>query len=101
MNNIPTAEEFLQEHPLISHYYDDEQEWEVVPTEQVQQAMIEFAKLHVEAAKKEIAENSKIELSKNWVTKEQTIYPGEAISPITIKVNQDSILNSYPLDNIK
>lgn len=77
LDNMITAEEFLQEHPVISHYYDDEFDWEVVPTLQVQQAMIEFAKLHVEAALKQASE------------------------VIGDYGERDLILNAYPLDNIK
>lgn len=82
LDNMITAEEFLQEHPVISHYYDDEFNWEVVPTLQVQQAMIEFAKLYVEAALKAASENAQVT---DW---------GYAVS-------KDSILNAYPLENIK
>lgn len=80
-DKLPTAEEFLQEHPLISHYYDDEFNWEVVPAEQVQQAMIEFAKLHVKAALIAAAN-----IANEWENS------GE-LSP--------EILNAYPDENIK
>lgn len=63
--------------------------------------MIDFAKLHVEAALKQASEDGKIELSKDWIRKEETIRPGSLIAPITIKINKDSILQAYPLTNIK
>ena len=79
MSKIPTAEEFL----TISD------EFEVLETrkqeEVVTKTMIEFAKLHVEAALKEA--NRKVIV---------TYYYNEGI-----RVNKDSILNAYPLTNIK
>jgi len=47
--------------------------------------MIEFAKLHVEAALKEASENAELETYGNF---------GNSI-------NRDSILTAYPLTNIK
>jgi hypothetical protein len=52
--------------------------------------MIEFAKLHVEAALK--AASEKAESIEGW----NTGFSGSASS-----VDKDSILNSYPLENIK
>ena len=75
-NQIPTAEEFL----TISD------EFEVLETrkqeEVVTKTMIEFAKLHVEAALKE----AEIAGQNNW---------GNS------KKMKDAILNVYPLENIK
>ena len=72
---IPTAEEFLA----------TSDEFEVIETrkqeEVVTKAMIEFAKLHVEAALKE-AKNS---LKDGYVTPQ----------------DEQDILNAYPLTNIK
>ena len=73
----------------------------IINHKDVKQAMIEFAKLHVEAALKAVNENAKVILDKDWVRKEQTIYPNQLIAPITIKVYEESILNAYPLNNIK
>ena len=76
MSKIPTAEEFL----TISN------EFEVLETrkqeEVVTKTMIEFAKLHVEAALKE----AEIAGQNNW---------GNS------KKMKDAILNAYPLTNIK
>ena len=76
MSKIPTAEEFL----TISD------EFEVLETkkqeEVVTKAMIEFAKLHVEAALKE----AEIAGQNNW---------GNS------KKMKDAILTAYPLENIK
>jgi hypothetical protein len=68
---------------------------------EVETAMIVFAKMHVEAALKEASENAKASLGKDWIRKEETIHPGQLVDSITIRVNKDSILNSYPLSNIK
>ena len=70
-NKIPTAEEFLE----------TDKDWNKTTA----QMMIEFAKLHVEAALKEA--NRKVIV---------TYYYDEGI-----RVNKDSILNAYPLTNIK
>jgi hypothetical protein len=51
--------------------------------------MIEFAKLHVEQALKEASENAKI------------IDVGIDYSIIKWVADKDSILNSYPLENIE
>lgn len=73
---IPTAEEILNKH--------------LVPAN----AMIEFAKLHVEAALKEASEKATV-----------TPIDHEEISEGSFKpiwgVDDDSILNSYPLEEIK
>jgi hypothetical protein len=74
--NIPTAEEFLNEKATPPYAFLCEN-------------IIEFAKLHVEAALKQAAHESqcynkaKFPGDENWV------------------VDIDSILNSYPLENIK
>ena len=74
-NNIPTAEEFLKnfnekEGNIDKLYYDS----------YVKKSMIEFAKLHVEAALKEANEKA---IMTGYVDSGQTI------------------LNAYPLINIK
>ena len=75
MSNIPTAEEFFR----LS------EDWGKTG-EQVHQKMIEFANLHVEAALKEAVKKV---IVNNYI--------GEG----GIKVSKNSILNSYPLENIK
>ncbi len=54
--------------------------------EKVYKARIEFAKMHVKAALREASEGAETE---------------EYIIPGVFYVNRDSILNAYPLDNIK
>jgi hypothetical protein len=55
MSKLPTADDFLQDHPQISHYYDDITDEMVCFSKDVQKAMIEFAKLQSVAFAKWIA----------------------------------------------
>ncbi len=85
MNNIPTAEEFVNQ-------YDWENSTLDIPS-----VLKEFAKLHVEAALKAASENADagytvIALDEN----ERNIGDNIEVYVIT-----SSILNAYPLDNIK
>ena len=68
MSKIPTAEEFLE----------TDKDWNRTTA----QMMIEFAKLHVEAALKQ----ADIEGQTNWGNSQKM---------------KDAILNAYPLTNIK
>ena len=70
---IPTAEEFLE----------TDKDWNRTTA----QMMIEFAKLHVEAALKEAEKETVKHISKTIL--ELNMY------------NKNSILNAYPLENIK
>lgn len=47
---IPTAEDFLQDSFTISHFYSDKYSKMCCFSDDVQKAMIEFARLHVQAA---------------------------------------------------
>ena len=73
MEQMPTAEEWLK------HFEEN-----AYPSTSISECMIEFAKLHVEAALKEASEKS--------IKKE---------GQITDRKLSESILNSYPLENIK
>ena len=73
MSKIPTAEEFLE----------TDKDWNRTTA----QMMIEFAKLHVEAALKEAEKETVKHISKTIL--ELNMY------------NKNSILKSYPLENIK
>ena len=75
MEKIPTAEEFNNDIRYVTYSLDEK--------------LITFAKLHVEAALKEASEKAKM------------IDVGIDYSIILWEVNKDSIINSYPLDNIK
>ena len=87
MSTVPTAKEFYD-----AHYSDDA----VV-------IMRDFAKLHVEAALKEASERSKVRkdtyiMGSGTTEVEQMFNYGNGISHY---VDQNSILNAYPLTNIK
>lgn len=88
MSNIPTAKEFLDSYKktigvrLISD----------MSPEQISNYAIEFAKLHVQAALKAASKQAK--------TKEDVAIFAEG-SYRTQVVDKESILNSYPLENIK
>ena len=86
MEKILTAEDFLQDHLEISHFYDDKAENMVCYSDDVQKAMIEFAKLHVEAALKAAFEDAPCGSSTDIVTCEEL---------------HKAIMDSYPLKNIK
>lgn len=81
MEKMPTADEFLNK-----EYYhivlDSKDTW--VNVGDIERAMIEFAKLHVEAAL--------------YVASERADLTDNGRFPY---VDKDSILNSYSLDNIK
>ena len=78
---IPTALEFL--HRDESGVFNEVD---------ITQAMIEFAKLHVEAALEEAS--TKALMDEDWV------YDGENENHIYTGINKDSILDAYPLTNI-
>ena len=84
--NIQTAEEFWnKQSPMMN----------------IPNAMIEFAKLHVEAALKAASESRCINMyDKTWFA--QSLEPSTKIlDRVNITVYKDSILNAYPLNNIK
>ena len=73
--SVPTAEEFNNDIRYVTYSLDEK--------------LITFAKLHVEAALKEASEKAKM------------IDVGIDYSIILWEVDKDSIINSYPLENIK
>ena len=83
MKDLPTAEEFLEQYLRGDRVHDDINR--VIDEEEAIQAIIEFAKLHVESCKREIINNV------------ETCIGGDG-SPL---VSIASIINSYPLKNIK
>ena len=88
---VPTAEEFLQDSFTISHFYNDKYDRMSCFSDDVQQAMIEFAKLHVEAALKEASKKAKVRI----------IQGDFGVFDTRPSVKKNSILNAYPLENIK
>jgi hypothetical protein len=88
MNNLPTAEEFLKNKVYITKD-DIEDVHDSLIT--VTNTMIEFAKLHVEAALKNASEKAKMQ-TRNKNKFDELNYN---------IIHKQSILNAYPLDNIK
>lgn len=80
MKNTPTALE------LIRNKFPNHDG--IFVLRNIEEFMVEFAKLHVENQAKILYEKSK-----NW----KDASNGYSYQPI----NEDSILNAYPLDNIK
>lgn len=77
-NKIPTAEEFLIKENLPT---------DILSGDDINYAMIEFAKLHVEAALSNVDRLASLKCNN-----------GKGFRDF---INENSILNSYPLTNIK
>jgi len=78
-DKIPSAEEFWMDKTGNT------------PNQEEFTAMIEFAKLHVEAALKEASEKASL-TDFAWEFLQEGAYDA---------IDKDTILNAYPLDNIK
>lgn len=89
MNKIPTTEEWLNKHALecIEKNCADINELKCI--------MIHFAREHVEAALKEASE--KVEM----ISDENQDFRLQHCNCIDYIIDKDSILNAYPLENIK
>ena len=85
MKQLPTAEQFLRFKSDIS---EDKTSVEYLTDCEVEEIMIEFAKMHVQAALTEASKTTK------W--KEQITMQG-----LQVTIIKSSILNAYPLTNIK
>jgi hypothetical protein len=83
-NNIPTAEELFKEVFNTNHCHID---YDKAGLETIKQAMIEFAKLHVQAALKEALDSIPC--------------LGSSSDIPTYKEVENAVLNAYPLDKIK
>ena len=79
-NKTPTAEEFLKRENLPT---------DILSGDDINYAMVAFAKLHVEAALKEASENAELKYRINDISCNDKI------------LDKKSILNAYPLTNIK
>jgi len=100
MEKIPTAEEIILKH-CNTKTNDYGTFFSSISDIQCRNAMIEFAKLHVEQALKEASESRCINMyNKTWFA--QSLEAGtKVLDRVNITVDKDSILNSYSLDNIK
>lgn len=90
MSKIPTAKEFYRQTTGCVMNHGD-----------IKKAMIEFAKLHVEAALKEAFNNSEMRVSENDTNEYPSFVNNYDDGYVTITISKDSILNAYPLENIK
>ena len=79
MSNIPTAEGFLDFDPRISTQWSDEIKDNVICRDDVELAMIEFAKLHVEAALKAAADSASFSYNASRGKVNYHVYPLENI----------------------
>lgn len=89
---IPTAEQWLLKHKELSMYdvaEYDEGGYLGINEQKLYQIMIEFATMHVQACKQDIANNATVDNEPDYLGGEWSI------------VNTDSILNAYPESNIK
>ena len=75
----------------VPDYFDD-----VQPID-----LIEFAKMHVEAALKEASEKARVQMGEIYMREQITIHPHSLVDTVIITADTESILNSYSLDNIK
>jgi len=98
MSRLPTAKDMVDKwqdialNNIKSDIQDDNS---------LENTLIEFAKLHVEAALKEAAEKARVQMSNGYGVNEIIIHPNSLVHTAVITANAASILNSYPLDNIK
>lgn len=84
MHKIPTAEEFM-----LNEYETDDVNKIVAEPQHVKWMMIEFAKLHVQPALKAAAENCRLKV------------PEDRDAHALFVIDRESILNAYPLTNVK
>ena len=97
MSKIPTAEKFLYNNAKDDEkviYKDSQDTSETAITyEGASRLMIEFAKLHVQEALESVVQ--KVQLDEYQIDEDENGF--RTIS----EINVESILNAYPLENIK
>lgn len=98
MNNIQTAEEFLKNKVYIAQ---DDIEDVHDSMSNVVEAMLEFTKLHVEAARKEILEKSTAYYYIYGTTDDINRIEEYDLTGLKCTIDKESILDAYPLENIK
>jgi hypothetical protein len=104
MEKLSTAKEFYLNKVFPTSFINRRDEVELCfetspDAKQSVEIMIEFAKMHVEAALKAASEKSLIKVSNykgSHTTEELSV-----VDYTDATVDKDSILNSYSLDNIK
>lgn len=105
MEKVPTAEEFFLSRYFNNSVTEEEKKLWLQCNGQAQESikiMVEFAKLHVESARKEIVDNI------GFVTIESEELNSQEYQPFITSlggdiyvVDKDPIMNAYPEDNIK
>ena len=91
MSKIPTAEEILIKESILLKTIEESgnfplnltRDTHIGTAKNIKKAMIEFAKMHVEEALKQASEQ---------------VYVSDTVF---CEIDRDSILNAYPLENIK
>jgi hypothetical protein len=93
MNNIPTAEELIYKKDNVFFVDSPSTQGTAIDIDSVKELMIEFTKLHLEAALKTVIENVVMEdvgeINSEGEWNEYYI------------IDKKSILNAYPIENIK
>ena len=93
---MKTAEEFL-----IKKNYPLYNEFGGLGMYYVKEAMIEFAKMHVQEALEKAYLDSEMRVSENDTNEYPSFTDNYDDGYVTITVSKDSILKAYPLENIK
>lgn len=87
-NKLPTAEKYIKKHPYVDSFLGSAQGYEVLIN-----FMVEFAKLHVTAALKQASDQATA-IGGGYQSDSRHLPSNKTT------VNKESILNSYPLENI-
>ena len=95
MSKIPTAKLILTGKETYEPEYSTVSKYDAL------EAMIEFAKLHVEAALKEASENCKFKIQSHFNNNEEINNSIEDCIGNLNVIDKNSILNAYPLNLIK
>lgn len=91
MTKIPTAEEFIKD-----AQQNPSKGWTA------RKMLVEFAKLHVKAALKAATANAEADFEPmNWLAEQHCNTPFIQGEDYEIGISRQSILQSYPLENIK
>ena len=93
-----TAEEFLQD-TVIENNNSFDIVSDLKITSDVTKAMIEFAKMHVEAALQKANKNARIDVNGNKVI--ASGFRDREGNQISVSIDKHSITNAYPESNIK
>lgn len=100
MNGIPTVDELFKKYSNLCQFEEGGSEY-LVDKEDFKTALIEFTKLHVEAALEEASKNAYVEyidLKTNEIFDYTDVITDDDVGA---NVNKSSILNAYPVENIK